>query len=356
MVRPTHIQIDAVALNHNLERVKSYAPGKKICAMVKADAYGCGLNAVLPHLDGHVDAFGVACIEEAKALRAQKITTDCFVFQGLFDKDEVHTLVDLRLQCVIHDARQLQWILDTPCATRLNIWVKVNTGMNRLGFQPEIVPSVIQSLRSCPWIDEPLGLITHLACADDPSHPNNALQLYCFTQLSNNYDNIVRSMANSAAIMALPETHTDWVRPGLMLYGVSPFPDKTADDLGLMPVMRFVSAVSAVHHYPPHSPIGYGASWQSDEPSIIGVVAAGYGDGYPRHNSPGTVVWVNGYEAPVVGRVSMDTLTIDLTNAPTTVVGDLVELWGQHIPVSVVAASAGTIAYELLCHVKARGC
>ena len=352
--RPTRIYIDEQALLHNVQRVKQCAPDCKIIAMVKANAYGCGLPLVLSILDGHVDAFGVACLEEALALRNLGSLSECVLFQGVFSADELPLVASLGLQCVVHQARQLQWILATPLSAMIKVWVKIDTGMHRLGFDPEEVPEVINALQACPWVDAEMGLMTHLACADEPNHPDNHAQLQKFNDLSDFDVNIVRSMANSAAIMALPEMHVDVVRPGIMLYGVSPFSNQIGSDLGLMPVMRFESAVSAIHHYPSHARIGYSGTWQSDKPSMIGVVAAGYGDGYPRHIDAGTPVWVNGFLAPVVGRVSMDMLTVDLTDCPGVRVGDVVELWGQHVPVERVAISAGTIPYELLCQVTQR--
>lgn len=354
MARPTRILIDAHALLHNVNRVKHHAPNKKIIAMVKANAYGCGLALVLPILDEHVDAFGVASLEEALILRGLGCERDCILFQGIFSADELPRVSAHNLQCVIHQARQLDWLLETPLPTKIKIWVKVDTGMHRLGFDPKDVPAVMQALQSCPWVDENIGLMTHLACADEPTQPSNHAQLQKFDAMPNFGVNIAYSMANSAAIMALPEMHADVVRPGLMLYGVSPFPNQTSRELNLLPVMRFVSAISAIHHYPPHSPVGYGGSWQSDKASIIGVVAAGYGDGYPRHIAANTLVWVNGFTVPVVGRVSMDMLTVDLTSCPNVSIGDAVELWGQNVPIETVAKSAGMIPYELLCHVSAR--
>lgn len=354
MSRPTRITIDKAALLHNVQRVKQCAPNKKIIAMVKANAYGCRLASVLPVLDAHVDAFGVACLEEAETLRSLGSVRDCILFQGVFAADEWLRVVDLQLQSVVHQVRQLQWLLAHPLPKKIKIWVKVDTGMHRLGFEPSEVNAVIDALKVCPWVHPDIGLMTHLACADEPQHESNALQLQVLENLSYYHENIVRSMANSAAIMALPEAHGDVVRPGLMLYGISPFPNQTASALNLIPVMRFESAVSAIHHYPAHAPIGYGRTWQRDTPSIIGVVAAGYGDGYPRHIAQNTPVWVNGFTAPVVGRVSMDMLTIDLTDCPKVSVGDAVELWGQHVPVEAIAKSAGTIPYELLCHISSR--
>ena len=339
---------------HNVARVKQCAPGKKIIAMVKANAYGCGLSSVLPVLDGHVDAFGVACLEEAMALRTLGSRSECVLFQGVFGAEELRIAADQSLQCVIHQAEQLKWILATPLSKTIKVWVKVNTGMHRLGFFPNEVADIMSALLACPWIDDEIGLMTHLACADDPGQSFNQLQLQIFSNLSLPSAKITYSIANSAAIIALPEMHGDVVRPGIMLYGVSPFANEIGTELGLIPVMRLMSAVSTIHHYPAHARIGYGGTWSSDKPSIIGVVAIGYGDGYPRHIAAQTPTWVNGFIAPVVGRVSMDMLTIDLTDCPGVGVGDAVELWGQHIPVETVAKSAGTIAYELICQMSSR--
>lgn len=354
MARPTYIDINATALLHNVRRVKQYAPGKKIIAMVKANAYGCGLSAVLPALDGHVDAFGVACLEEAMILRNLGSRSDCVIFQGVFSADELHCIASQQFECVVHQKRQLQWILSTPLAKKIKVWVKVNTGMNRLGFAPLEVDEVITALLACPWVDDELGLMTHLACADEPDKPVNNRQLQCFNNLEFSSARCVRSIANSAAILALPFAHADVVRPGIMLYGVSPFPNQIGFELGLIPVMRLVSRISAIHHYSPHTPIGYGATWQSDKPAVIGVVPLGYGDGYPRHIETNTPTWVNGVFAPIVGRVSMDTLTIDLTNCLLAKEGDRVEFWGEHVPIERVARSAGTIAYELMCQMSPR--
>ncbi len=353
MTRPTHVHIDDVALLHNVQRVKQCAPGKKIIAMVKANAYGCGISSVLPVLEGHVDAFGVACLEEAMTLRKLGSRSDCVLFQGVFAADELFSVSSFGFQCVVHHVSQLQWILSTPLTKKIKVWVKVNTGMHRLGFSPKEVTDVMGALLGCSWVDADIGLMTHLACADEPLQPHNKIQLQCFNQLELPRK-LKCSIANSAAILALPSAHADVVRPGIMLYGVSPFSNKTGLELGLIPVMRLTSAVSTIHHYPPHARIGYGGTWQSNQPTTIGVVAVGYGDGYPRQISLNTPTWVNGCIAPIVGRISMDMLTIDLTNCPGVKEGDGVELWGRHIPVEQIAQSAGTIAYELLCHMAPR--
>lgn len=343
-----------MALLHNLAQVKHSAPGKKIIAMVKANAYGCGLSSVLPVLDGQVDAFGVACLEEALALRALGGRGDCVLFQGVYSADELALAVHHNLQCVVHQPEQLAWILATPLPKKIKVWIKVNTGMYRLGFSPKAVVDVTSALLNCPWIEKEIGLMTHLASADEPDNQMNKEQLKRFTGISLPNIQFVRSISNSAAILALPETHADVVRPGIMLYGVSPFADQTGTEIGLMPVMSLRSAVIAIHHCKAHTPIGYGGTWQSDRPRMIGVVAIGYGDGYPRHIAQNTPTWINGNIAPIVGRVSMDMLMIDLTDCLEVKIGDPVELWGPHIPVETIAKFAQTNAYELLCQISSR--
>lgn len=355
MSRATYFSVSPTALLHNVQRVKQCAPQKKIIAMVKANAYGCGLSAVVPVLEGHVDAFGVACIEEAQALRAVGSRSDCILFQGVFSADELACVSALDLQCVIHEPQQLRWILETPMRRLLKVWVKVDTGMHRLGFAPVEVPEVVNALRACTWIDDEIGLMTHFACADEPNHAYNHLQWQQFYDIPNLGGKLLRSMANSAAILALPNTHADVVRPGLMLYGVSPFIDQVGADVGLRPVIQFRSFVRVIHNYPPNAPIGYGGTWQQNTKSRIGVVAVGYADGYPRQIKPNTCVWINGHHVPIVGRVSMDMMTVNLTNYPDVSVGDGVELWGRHLPIERIAQAAGMIPYELLCHLTSRG-
>lgn len=352
MTRATGIQVNAAALLHNLQQVKKNAADAQICAMVKANAYGCGVAAVVPVLEGKVAAFGVACLEEALAIRTLGARTECVIFQGAFTADEYPVMAAKNFQCVLHQPHQLRWLLENRLDKPIKVWVKVNTGMHRLGFSPEDFNAVIDALRSCLWVDKNLGVMTHLAAADDPTQAVNQQQSERFNNL--NTSGLIRSMANSAAIFAFPDLHYDVVRPGIMLYGVSPFADQTGQELGLMPAVRFYSSISAINHYPSMARVGYGGNWQTSRPSIIGVVAAGYGDGYPRVIADGTSVWVNGCCVPVVGRVSMDSLTVDLTECRGAAVGDEVELWGLHIPVEHIAASAGTIAYELLCRFTSR--
>lgn len=354
MTRPTLIEINTDALIHNARHIKKLCPNRQVIAMVKANAYGCGLRFVIPTLENEVDAFGVACLEEAIALRALS-NKPCILFQGIFSKEELNAITEHQLQCVIHHEKQLQWILETPLSKSLTVWIKVDTGMHRLGFSPTELDTVFNALKQCSWINDDIGLMTHIACADEPNHPQNAIQFQMFENIIKDYPAVqARSIANSAWILTHAEQTFEAVRPGIMLYGVSPFGVSIGSELGLKPVMHFISTVSVIHYYPPNSPIGYGGTWKSAVACRIGVVAAGYGDGYPRHVDSNATVWIKGHLVPIVGRVSMDMLTIDLTQFPDIEMGDRVELWGEHLPVERVAEYANTIAYELMCQISLR--
>lgn len=354
MARPTRIEVDTDALRHNVMRVKAEAPEKQIIAMVKANAYGCGVSAVVPALDAHVDAFGVACLEEARLLRKFTKRT-CILLQGVFQKKELISLAASNFELVVHQAEQLAWILETPLPKPIRVWVKVDTGMHRLGFDIKAAEGVIAALKACPWVDNNLGVMTHLASADERDNPQNKIQIDAFNQLKLPQE-ITRSISNSAAILSRPEALADVVRPGIMLYGVSPFSEQKGADLDLKPVMQFVSEITAIHTYAPGARVGYSGTWEAKRPSRIGVVAVGYGDGYPRHIRPNTPVFINGQFVPIVGRVSMDMLTVDLTDYTSAKieVGTRVELWGSNLPVERIACAASTIGYELICQISPR--
>lgn len=352
MTRPTKITVDMQALYHNIQQVKRLAPGKKILAMVKANAYGCGSLRLSSLLDGQVDWLGVASLQEALDFKKIGQRTPLVLVQGLFTAEELPLVAEHQIEIVIHHQQQLDWLLAKPLKAAVHVWVKVDTGMGRLGFPPALVEEVLQQLSACTWVKKPLRLMSHLANADQPENPYNQQQLACFQTI--NASNVLRSMANSGAIMSLPATHYDVVRPGIMLYGVSPFGTKTGIELGLKPVVSFYSKITAIHDYPAFTPIGYSGTWHSERAARIGVVSVGYGDGYPRHIAANTSVWINGALVPIVGRVSMDMLTVDLTHHPLIQLGQSVELWGKHLPVEVIAQQANTIAYELLVQTSAR--
>lgn len=352
MTRPTHIEIDADALEHNVLHVKALAPHQRIIAMVKANAYGCGIASVVPVLSSHVDAFGVACLEEAMAVK--KLTDrPCILFQGVFNPEELIRVSLERFHCVLHQPQQIDWLLNHSLPFPIKVWVKLDTGMHRLGFSPAEVLPILERLSGCPWVDDEVGLMTHLASADELENQQTDHQLMLFNDMTGHLS-LRKSMANSAAILSRADTHADVVRPGLMLYGVSPFAKTTASSFNLKPVMSFLSAITAIHEIDADELVGYGGIWKSQRPSRLGVVACGYGDGYPRHIQPNTPVWIKHHLVPVVGRVSMDMMTVDLSDVPDIAVGDEVELWGANLPVETIAAHAGTVAYELLCQVSPR--
>lgn len=355
MSRPTRVQINPEALKHNVGKIRQLAPHSQLIAMVKANAYGCGVAAVVPVLDPLVDAFGVACMEEAMAIRHLDAQKNCILFQGIFTADELEVVSQQGFEQVIHQPYQLNWLLSQPLAKPVKVWVKVNTGMHRLGFALEEVPAVLNALNHCPWVDKKIGVLTHLASSDELDNPSNKKQLQLYQSLALSPGNYRTSIANSAAILSNPRMHMDAVRPGIMLYGASPFSDKTAQQLDLQPVSRFISAISAIHDYPAGIRVGYNGTWQSTKETRIAVVAAGYGDGYPRHIAANTPVAVHNQLFPIVGRVSMDMLTIDITDAQIPInIGDIVELWGPTVPIEKIASQAGTIAYELMCQLSPR--
>lgn len=354
MARPTRATINSSALLYNLSQVKKFAPDKKIIAMVKANAYGCGMEFVAPVLEKKVYAFGVASIEEAMNLRNFCPQKDCILFQGIFNPSELEQITKLNLQCVIHERTQLNWILQNKLSKTLRVWVKIDTGMHRLGFPLEEVKEVIKSLQACPWINQEIGIMTHMACADDINDPVNFEQINKFQQIELPSGKYIYSLSNSAAIMNQLTTNEDVVRPGIMLYGVSPFIDKSASVLGLKPVISFLSKVTVIKNYAKGCRIGYGGSFVTGSDSKIAIIPAGYGDGYPRHIKNDSKVFIKNTYAPIVGRVSMDMMAIDVTNCGEVKVGDSVELWGENIPVEEIASSAGTIAYELICQLSLR--
>ena len=346
--------IDDKALISNVACIRRYAPDAKVIAMVKANAYGCGLSLVLPILELLVDGFGVACIEEAVEVRKLCPDIDCILFQGVFNLSELLTAEAMNLTIVIHNAQILEWCTTTALPKKLHVWIKVDTGMHRLGFAPEEVDGVLNTLQACDWIADDIGLMTHMASADQPDSSSFTTQLDLWVKMSHRYSYLRQSVANSASIIHFPQLHASSVRPGIMMYGASPLADKIGVELGVAPVMHFVSTITTIHYFETGDCIGYNASWQCMRPTVIGVIPVGYGDGYPRHILENTPTWVNGKLAPIVGRVSMDMMTIDLTDCPNVSLGDTVELWGQHVPIEVVAKQANTIAYELMSQVSQR--
>ena len=351
-MRATQVLFDLSALQHNLARVREAAPNTRVMAAIKANGYGHGLVRVA-HALVDADAFCVACIDEAIALREAGISHPIVLLEGFFERNELELIQRYRLEAMIHHLSQIEVLESVPLSAPVTVWLKVDTGMHRLGFPPEQVTTMWRRLAACPAVERVRGCMTHLANADDLNDTTTLRQLNRFEAAVAGLPG-ERAIANSAGVLGWPRSHGDWVRPGIMLYGVSPFIGGRAEAEGLRPVMTLRSEIIAVNHYPAGEAIGYGGSWICPEAMPVGVVAIGYGDGYPRHANHGTPVLVNGQRVPMIGRVSMDMITVDLRRQPQTRVGDPVVLWGEGLPVEEVAEHAGTIAYELLCGVTPR--
>jgi len=352
MTRPARLLIDLAALEHNFSRVRALAPQSAVISVVKADAYGHGLVRVAHTLAGS-DAFGVACLEEALELRAAGIDKPVLLMEGPYSTDELAEIHRYRLDMVVHHEDQLKMLESCNLPARFRVWLKIDTGMHRLGIDPSDVRKFWKRLKECDVVDRDIRLMTHLADAGDTSRAMTAMQLDLFNEICNGVSGR-RSVANSAGILAWPGSHADFVRPGLMLYGVSPIDHTTGKDHGLLPVMTLQSRLISTRWIKKGEFVGYGAEWSAPFDMRIGIVAAGYGDGFPRHASTGTPVMINGRRSRIIGNVSMDMLTIDLSNFPDANPGDPVELWGRELPVEEIAAHAGTISYELLCSVHKR--
>ncbi len=347
--RRARVTINKNALLHNLSKVREYAPASQVMAVIKANAYGHGLLSVADQLTD-ADMLAVAMPDEAYALRDAGCNKAIIVLHGFSDALELEKFSESNLSAVIHQQAQLQCLLNHKISSPIDCWLKVDTGMHRLGVPVDESGDYFTQLKNCGNVKD-VFLMTHLSSADSPEYISNNNQLNNFIKVINNIETDC-SMANSAAIMRLPESHFDVVRPGIMLYGSSPFKETTAAELGLEPVMQFESILLAVKPVKAGESIGYGGTYTCDKDMMIGVVAAGYGDGYPRHAENGTPVWVNNRCCNLVGRVSMDSLCIDLSGVEAKE-GDRVVLWGKELSVDRVADSSATIAYELLCNAGA---
>ncbi|MGI9303332.1 MAG: alanine racemase [Gammaproteobacteria bacterium] len=349
MTRAARVRIDLSALSHNLQRVKQIAPDSRVLAMVKADAYGHGMIDVARALQ-EADGFGVAFVAEGLALRAAGIRSPIVVMQGFRDRQELDAAIAHRLDVTVHDPEQIALLKAGPLEGELGLWLKIDTGMHRMGVPAEEAPRVYQELRDLPSVAGPVTLMTHLACADDLDDSATPRQIQAFDKSVKGLEG-PQSIANSAGILGWPGSHRDWVRPGIMLYGVSPLPGSNRRDHDLKPGMTLSAPLSAVKQLRRGDRIGYGATWTCPSDMTVGVVSIGYGDGYPRHAPSGTPVVVNGQRSRLLGRVSMDTITINLSGVDARR-GDEVILWGGSLPAEEVAEQAGTIAYELFCAMR----
>lgn len=352
MSRTARAVINLAALKHNLSIVKQHAPKSRVMAVVKADAYGHGILDVAKAIVGDTDAFAVACLSEAITLREAGIDKKILCFEGMRSADELDAFVQQQIDMVVHHEWQLQILADTQHQAVLNVWLKYDSGMHRLGLNDQQLQLGLSLCESCSAINS-VSLFTHMANADNKNNPSTTQQIERFNAATQQCVG-EKSLSNSACILGWPDAHADWVRPGIMLYGANPFISGSATEYDLKPVMTFQSQLISIRQQKQGDPIGYGGEWVCPNDMTIGVVAVGYGDGYPRHAKPGTQVLIDGNMYPLVGRVSMDLLTIDLSAAADIAVGDTVTLWGEGLPVEQIAADAQTIAYELLCGVSQR--
>jgi alanine racemase len=345
--------IDTGALRHNLQRVRQRAPRSRVMAVIKANAYGHGLVTVARAL-GEADAFAVARVDEGLTLRNAGIATRTVLLEGVFDRGQLDSAAAAGFELVVHTAEQIELLRQARPGATFRIWLKLDTGMNRLGFKGAAFGAALEALRALPAVESPVNFFTHLASADSPELPTTDEQLARFAQAIGSEPG-ERSIANSAGMLGFPQAQADWVRPGLLLYGVSPFDGSIGADYGLLPAMTLRSHVIAMKDLEPGERVGYGGAWTARRPTRLAVAAVGYGDGYPRNLGSGSPVLVNGERAPLAGRVSMDMIGIDVTGlARAPRLGDPVILWGAGLPVEEIAVWADTIPYELLCGISQR--
>lgn len=352
MMRLIRARIDSAALRSNLKAIRTRAPASRVMAVVKANAYGHGLVATALAL-ADADAFAVARLEEAVALRSAGLKRPIVLLEGVFSASQLAEAAQLDLELVVHQSLQIALLEQFRGPQRFCIWLKVDTGMNRLGFRPREFRSAWERLHALQPAPLQLRVLTHLAGADEEDGQYTAEQLSRLRPLLAGLDAEL-SIANSAGILAQPSTHAAWIRPGLALYGISPFANRRGAEFGLRAAMTLESTVIAVREVERGERVGYGGVWRAQRHSRLAIVAAGYGDGLLRSLPNGTPVLINSRRAPLAGRVSMDMIALDVTDLPTVAVGDRAELWGAGLAVEELAAAAGTIPYELVCAVSQR--
>jgi len=350
--------VDTAALRHNLGTIRAYAPGSRVMAVVKANAYGHGLVSTALAL-ADADSFAVARLDEGIALRSAGVRAPIVLLEGIFNAEQLAEAAHHRFELVVHDPLQIRLLESHRDARRFIIWIKMDTGMNRLGFRPEAFAPALARMRALTVPALELRVMTHLARADERNEPMTHEQIAKFeatlaaTGLTG-AQRLATSIGNSAGTLGWPRAHGDWVRPGLAMYGVSPFAGETAEKHGLKPVMTLETTVLTVREVKRGETVGYAGAWRAPRDSAIAILAAGYGDGLPRHLDNGTPVLIGGARYPLVGRVSMDMIAVDVTGAPKVAVGTKAIIWGEGLAVEEVATHAGTIPYELLCGVSQR--
>ena len=362
-MKPAIATINSAALRHNIRLIKSFAPNQKLLAMIKANAYGQGLLPAAHILADQVDGFGVARLREALEIQETGYTGKILLVEGFFDREELLKTLSRRFDSVIHCYEQLElleqvakeweeeqqkgfWKRKTKIYFPINIWLKIDTGMHRLGVHPEQVDEFYQRLKKCPLVKS-ISFVSHFSRADELDCGYTEKQISTFEQATQAYPKHARSISASSGILYWKQAHYDWVRPGIIMHGISPHYDPITH-LGFQPVMTLSSSLIAVRTHKAGEPVGYGGTWVSQKETKLGVIAMGYGDGYPRNAPEGTPVLINGRKVPIVGRVSMDMLTVDLGTNSQDKVGDEAIFWGKDLLIEEVAKHIGVISYELI--------
>ena len=352
-MRPTKATVHLSAIAHNLQVAQELAPRSKIIAVIKANAYGHGAIEVARSLEASVPAFAVAFIDEAVQLRDAGISQPILILQGTTTEADVTEAAAKDFWLMIHSGQQLDRVLHAKIPAPVRVWIKTDSGMHRLGLRTQQLDKAINDLRSSRNVHKDMVLCSHLACADEADNAMTLRQVKHTRNLARKYG-LPLSIANSAGILRWPDSHADWNRPGYMLYGNTPVVSEIHTQVGLMPAMNLQSEVISIGDIDVGDGVGYGQNWIAKKPSKIGTIPIGYADGYPRHAPNGTPVLVNGQRVPLVGRVSMDMISVDLSELEQARVGDPVELWGENLGVNEVAERAGTIGYELLAGLTGR--
>ncbi len=358
MSRPAKIIIDLAAIQANCRLAQTLAAHSKTVAVVKADAYGHGAVEVAKALESQVEMLAVSCIEEALVLRENGLSKPILLLEGCFDKTELNIAINNQCELVVHSSLQLEQLLNATLETPINVWLKIDTGMHRLGILPQEVESMYAKLVASANVKN-IVLVTHFAHADDVGGAHTAMQISRFENciqpiVANTNQKVELSMANSAALLAWYQTRADWNRPGIMLYGLSPFAEPIDAAKQLIPAMTFESQVIALREISTGQSVGYGCTWTAQRPSVIATIAVGYGDGYPRTAKSGTPVLINQQRVPLVGSVSMDLISVDVTDLAKVQIGDKALLWGKALSANEVATWAGTIGYELVTRMPRR--
>lgn len=352
-MRPTKaiVRLDAIA--QNLKTAQRLAPQSEIMAVIKANAYGHGAVAVARELQTSVPAFAVAFFDEAVQLRDAGITKPILILQGTTTQSDVAEAAAKDFWLMLHSHQQVERVLHANTPHPVKVWIKADTGMHRLGLSGQALDSVFKSLSVSSNVQQEMVLCSHLACADEPGNPMTLQQVKQSRACADKYD-LPLSLANSAGIISWPQSHAEWNRPGYMLYGNTPLRSQDESAPELVPALTMKSEIISVRELKSGDGIGYGQNWKATKPTRIGTIPIGYADGYPRHAPNGTPVLLNGQRVPLAGRVSMDMISVDISELDRVEPGDPVELWGENISVNEIAECAGTIGYEILAGLTGR--